>query len=116
MQNFTPDIVVEDITDEDEEADEIVELQRIETETAGCCDGCGTTKPKLMLTLTYSKNYLTLCPLCEGITLTKLLSNYLRRKARGKTNGFTGDILKEEADDLEADEQDMIEQYGRDWD
>ena len=125
--NFTPDdegeaekpeIVVEEIEpDEDEDPEEICEIQRLTPAEAGACDGCGDHKSKLMLALTYSKNYLVLCPICEGITLTKLLSNYLRRKSRGKTNGFSGDILKEEAEDLDLDEQAILElEYGRDFD
>lgn len=114
-ESARPEIVVEEL--EEEEAEDICELQRLTPAEAGACDGCGDHKSKLMLALTYSKNYLVLCPLCEGVTLTKLLGNYLRRKSRGKTNGFSGDILKEEAEDLDLDEQAILElEYGRDFD
>lgn len=108
---YTPSAEAED--DEDEELlgpeDDRVELNRLPTLTAGPCDGCAEEKSKMMLTLSYAKNYVTLCPICEGETLSKMLANYLRRKVRGKSNGFTGELLKEEAAEVAADEAEDME-------
>lgn len=72
-----------------------IELARTAKQPA--CDSCGTL-PKRVLTLdiTMERNWVTLCPACEGELLRKLLSNYLKRRSRGSKAGFTGDIPKEE--------------------
>ncbi len=73
-----------------------IELTRTAKQEA--CDSCGPL-PKRVLTLeiTMERNWVTLCPECEGELLRKLLSNYLKRRSRGSKAGFTGDIPKENA-------------------
>jgi len=81
-----------------EDLDDLIEMElsRVPTSVGGPCDSCSVA-PKLVLVANFSRNYLTLCPECEGEFLSKLLRNYLRRQSNQSKAGFTGPLVKEEA-------------------
>jgi len=85
-----------------------VELSRTTQQSE--CDSCGPKPPRsVLLDVTMDKNWVTLCPECEGELLRKLLRNYLKRRSKGSKVGFTDDIPKEEEQEIPAWPQEILE-------
>jgi hypothetical protein len=68
---------------------------------AGICHACKLTKSiadnDFGLIIDLASLSFTLCEFHEGMLLERLLTNYLKRKKRPQTIGFTGELFKETA-------------------
>jgi hypothetical protein len=83
-----------------------VSLERNIPSAENCkCDSCSDTRKQQMLSIMMENNWITLCAVCEGELLTQMLRNYLRRKSRGKTSGFVGELTKEDPEPEDPEEE-----------
>lgn len=48
-----------------------------------------------MLQIESANSFYTLCPFHEGMLLEKMLTNYLKRRARKSHAGYVGELTKE---------------------
>lgn len=60
-----------------------------------CPDSREFSEKTSMLLIDMEQTNITLCPFHEGMLLEKLLTNYLKRKARDSKAGFVGTLNKE---------------------
>lgn len=78
----------------------LAKLERLPASQAGRCDFCAVTfENTLMLVLTIGGGQLTLCPFHEGTVLITLINNYVKRKKKKQSRGFSGDIPKESSNE-----------------
>jgi hypothetical protein len=78
-----------------------VKLSRGRRDKVGPCSGCSldaSYENDILLVVEFHDTEVVLCHVCEGMLLSKLLGNYLKRINRKSTVGFTDPIRRDIVD------------------